>query len=65
MVAYQKNTGKQHPLSSGIKTSSKRAAGSDPLTDASNFLWYGTISIGTPAEEYTGMTFVIWFNNAV
>ena len=56
MVAYKKNTGKQHPLASGIKTSTKRATGSDPLIDGDSFLWYGTISIGTPPIEFTGMT---------
>ena len=56
MVAYEKNTGKQHPLAGGIKTSSKRATGSDPLTDGDSFLWYGPISIGTPPMQFTGMT---------
>ena len=56
MVAYEKNTGKPHPLASGIKTPSKRATGSDPLTDGDSFLWYGAISIGTPPMPFTGMT---------
>ena len=56
MVAYKKNTGHQHPLSDGIKTLSKRATGSVPLIDDYNDLWYGTISVGTPAHYYTGMT---------
>jgi cathepsin D len=56
MVAYEKNTGHQHPLSDGIKTLSKRATGSVSLIDDYNDLWYGTISVGTPAQDYTGMT---------
>ena len=56
MTAYQRNTGKQHPLQGGIKTSSKRGTGSDPLTDFYSALWYGTISIGTPAKDFTGLT---------
>jgi hypothetical protein len=30
--------------------------GSVPLTDDNSALWYGTISVGTPAEPFTGMT---------
>jgi cathepsin D len=57
MVAYERNTGKQHPLSGGIKTSRKRDnTGSDQLTDDDSELWYGTISIGTPPVQFTGMT---------
>jgi hypothetical protein len=56
MTAYEKNTGSLHPLSGGIKTSSKRSTGSDSLTDDNSDLWYGTISIGTPPVEFTGMT---------
>ena len=58
MVAYERNTGKPHPLSGGIKTSStgKRGSGSVLLTDYCDALWYGTISIGTPAEDFTGLT---------
>jgi cathepsin D len=56
MAAFQRNTGQPHPLAGGIKTTSKRAAGGVSLTDASNFLWYGSIQIGTPAVTFTGMT---------
>jgi cathepsin D len=55
MGAYQRNTGKQHPLASGIETSNMQA-GRVPLIDDSNFLWYGTISIGTPPKNFTGKT---------
>ncbi|KAI0267796.1 aspartic peptidase domain-containing protein [Gloeopeniophorella convolvens] len=51
---YEKNTGKTHRLASGIKKSTeKRATGSIPLTDDDAELWYGTISVGTPASTYT------------
>ena len=67
MAAYQKNTGSQHPLIGGILTLSKRDTGhgSVPLTDYYAYLWYGTISIGTPAEEFTGVTFFLLFNLTV
>lgn len=57
MAAYKKNTGKTHPLYSGIKMSSKRKTGSISLIDLYSDFWYGTISIGTPPVDYTGMTF--------
>lgn len=63
MVVYELNTGKQHPLAGGIKTSNKRATGSVALTDYDNDLWSGTISIGTPPKAYTGMTSVISCSN--
>ena len=56
MVAYEKNTGHPHPLSDGIKTSSKRATGSVPLIDYYSELWYGMMSIGSPPQDYHGMT---------
>jgi cathepsin D len=55
MAAFQRNTGKPHPLAGGIKTSSKRATGSVTLTDDNSDLWYGSIEIGTPAVPFTGM----------
>jgi hypothetical protein len=55
MGAYQRNTGRQHPLAGGIETSNMQA-GSVSLIDDNNFLWYGTISIGTPPENFTGKT---------
>ena len=56
MVAFKNSTGKPHPLSRGIKTLNKRATGSIPLTNVESEFWYGTISIGTPAKTFTGMT---------
>jgi len=55
MVAYEGNTGTPHPLIGGLITSSKRDSGSDALTDYYAELWYGTISIGTPAKAFAGM----------
>ena len=55
MDAYQRNTGKQHPLAVGIRTSSNQP-GKVPLVDFNNFLWYGNISIGTPPKTFTGKT---------
>jgi cathepsin D len=49
MVVYEKNTGKQHPLS-------RKQDDTVQLTDDASDLWYGTISIGTPPVQFTGMT---------
>ena len=38
-----------------MKSVNKRETGADSLTDDSDVLWYGTISVGTPAVEYTGL----------
>jgi cathepsin D len=53
-VTFQRNTGVPHPLAAPQIGSSKRATGSDQLTDDHEELWYGTISIGTPAVAFTG-----------
>ncbi|KAI0043077.1 acid protease [Auriscalpium vulgare] len=48
---YERNTGKVHPSARNLK---KRAtSGADSLTDDDAQLWYGTISVGTPAQQYT------------
>ena len=65
MTAYENNTGKPHPLSAGIKTSSKRAdSGGVPLTDYGAVLWYGPLSIGTPPKDFTGITLSFWLQIA-
>ncbi|KAF8480125.1 acid protease [Russula ochroleuca] len=51
-TAYERNTGVAHPLSRSIKLSG-RGSGGDPLTDFKAKLWYGTISVGTPAVSFT------------
>ena len=56
MAAYEKNTGKLHPFFNGNRTSRKRSTGSVSLIDYYSHYWYGTISIGTPPVDYTGMT---------
>ncbi|KAH8986113.1 Asp-domain-containing protein [Lactarius akahatsu] len=50
--AFEKNTGAAHPFASQLKRSTKRGKG-DPLTDYSDGLWYGSITVGTPAVTYT------------
>lgn len=52
-AAYQKNTGQRHPLAPQ-SDNAKRDTGKDALTDDDSQLWYGKISVGTPATEYTG-----------
>lgn len=49
---YERNAGQRHPLSLGIENL-KREVGHDALTDEQSQLWIGTISVGTPAVEYT------------
>ncbi|KIK96001.1 hypothetical protein PAXRUDRAFT_774687 [Paxillus rubicundulus Ve08.2h10] len=48
---FEKNTGSLHP--SVLNGSRKRGSGGDALIDANSELWYGTISVGTPAHIYT------------
>ena len=57
MDAYKKNTGTPHPLSHAIKTSKsdKRDTGTISLSNQSESMWYGTISIGTPPVDFNGM----------
>lgn len=50
---YEANTGSAHPLAHKGELS-KRAVGNDALTDDAQELWYGAISVGTPAVAYTG-----------
>ncbi|VDB83061.1 unnamed protein product [Peniophora sp. CBMAI 1063] len=56
LETYQRNTGEAHHLAKVFKPASesrKRATGSDALTDDEQELWYGKISVGTPAVTYT------------
>ncbi|KAH8997791.1 acid protease [Lactarius hatsudake] len=50
--AFERNTGAAHPSASQLKRSTKRGKG-DPLTDDNAQLWYGSITVGTPAVTYT------------
>lgn len=51
--AYKKNTGLNHPLASAIQTKVKRAGRGVPLTNDRSQVWYGSISVGVPAQTYT------------
>lgn len=52
---YEQNTGSKHP--SALNELRKRGTG-DPLTDANSELWYGGISVGTPAVSFTSVFFL-------
>jgi hypothetical protein len=57
MKAFERNTGKPHNLIDGIVLSGKRDTGSIPSTHYNDpGMWCGTISLGTPAVDFTGMT---------
>jgi hypothetical protein len=61
MMAYERNTGHPHPLDTVSKASStdllKRASkGTIPLTNQGQYLWYGSLTIGTPPQDFTGRT---------
>ncbi|KAF8839262.1 acid protease [Paxillus ammoniavirescens] len=58
MMAYERNTGHPHPLATVLKASStdllKRASkGTTPLTNQGQVLWYGSLTIGTPPQNFT------------
>ena len=55
-TTYERNTGTVHPLSQSVNLSRRAGSGGDSLTDFDGQLWYGTISVGTPAVSFTGMT---------
>ncbi|KAK7060334.1 hypothetical protein VNI00_001099 [Paramarasmius palmivorus] len=48
--AFEKNTGAAHPKAQKLVA---RETGSDPLTDIDQVLWSGSISVGTPATQFT------------
>ena len=48
---YQNNTGEAHPLAGGDLA--KRDIVSDPLINEGNKMWYGTITVGTPPQNFT------------
>ncbi|KAI9444476.1 acid protease [Lactarius indigo] len=49
---FERNTGAAHPSAPQLKRSIKRGKG-DPLTDDNAELWYGSITVGSPAVTYT------------
>ncbi|EIN07945.1 acid protease [Punctularia strigosozonata HHB-11173 SS5] len=53
MSAYEKNMGQRHPADMLEHHNVQRAVGHDGLTDNNNVLWYGAITAGTPAVQYT------------
>jgi cathepsin D len=52
LLNYERNTGKRHPLSLGIRDF-KRAIASNPLTDIQGQIWFGTVYVGTPPVAFT------------
>jgi hypothetical protein len=52
--AYERNTGERHPLDMLPYMQEKRDMGSVPLSPANQQLWYGSISVGTPAKSFLG-----------
>ncbi|KAH9996195.1 aspartic peptidase domain-containing protein [Russula vinacea] len=55
-TTYERNTGTAHPLSQSVNLSRRAGSGGDSLTDFDGQpgqLWYGTISVGTPAVSFT------------
>ena len=53
--AFETNTGKPHHLMSKQGQPNKRRDGATiSLTNDHNMMWYGNISVGTPAAPYTG-----------
>ncbi|KAJ6602795.1 acid protease [Mycena vulgaris] len=69
LTAVERNTGRIHPAVTGFQggftatsnnpappkltSTSKRATASEPLTDAEDSLWFGTITVGTPPQTLT------------
>ncbi|KAF9449928.1 acid protease [Macrolepiota fuliginosa MF-IS2] len=49
---FEKNTGRVHPGRVQKETVEARATGADPLADEQDALWYGAISVGTPAKQF-------------
>lgn len=53
MAAFERNTGKAHPLAFGTRLAERGGAGPVTLQDDSGNMWQGTISIGTPPQNFT------------
>jgi hypothetical protein len=43
-----------NPALEKLTSTSKRATAPEPLTDAEDSLWFGTIAVGTPPQSLTG-----------
>ena len=57
---YQQNTGAPHPAALNGTQIQSCKTGADILTDDNSLLWYGDISVGTPANTFTGKLFCIF-----
>lgn len=58
LANYERNVGTAHHLSNISENLAKRATtGANALTDDNGELWQGTISVGTPAVTYTGLSY--------
>lgn len=56
MQAYEKNTGKTHPLDNGA-LHKRQLFGDEPLVSHNNnTIWSGTIQVGTPPVTFTGLS---------
>ncbi|KAF8262385.1 acid protease [Lactarius quietus] len=51
--AYEQNTGTCHPYAPKVKLPDKRSLGIEPLHSHDDSYWYGSISVGTPAQTFT------------
>lgn len=51
--SFTANT-KRAPLEKIDSVVSKRATAAEPLTDSDEDLWFGTITVGTPPQTFTG-----------
>ncbi|KAN0133052.1 Aspartic peptidase domain containing protein [Lactarius tabidus] len=50
---YQRNTGVRHRSAPKVKSLEKHSLGIDPLQNDNFAYWYGTISVGNPAQTFT------------
>ncbi|KAH9033421.1 acid protease [Lactarius pseudohatsudake] len=52
--AYEKNTGAPHPSAPKMKRADlEKRVGGEPLANENFNYWYGSISVGTPAQKFT------------
>jgi cathepsin D len=51
--AYQRNTGVRHRSAPKVKSLEKHSLGIEPLQNDNSAYWYGSISIGKPAQTFT------------
>jgi len=51
--AFERNTGSAHRLAGSAHQAIAKRAADEDLTDAQEELWFGSISVGTPAKTFT------------